>query len=249
MVSKNSETAGEKYAAMKNGSDFVYRIWDRKYAAIWFAQKVNFEHYLVDIDSAMAYYVIPDEERQEETNQIRGSMQTDAKYVLYLRELCRTYLRQAVTPHRATIFAPTAEGSVGYKCKIEFDIGQQNISKVEVLFFDESKKTSLGPPEELSLDSDMLRPRAYTVETQVKPTWLKLVLYKTASQTQNIAVRSAESFFVKIEDGVISRDGGGCSGAVTLPNQQSSTSSKQAWPAPEGAWSRIAGVLQWIRGA
>jgi hypothetical protein len=147
----------------------------------------------------MSYYVIPNEGR-EETNQVSGSMQSDVKYVSYLRNLCRTYLRQAVTPSHVSLIEHGNNGKKSYTCKIEFRVGQRNISQIEIFLYDLEKRRLPGQAgiAHLPVDQD-LHPGTYEVLCSKRPEWIQVKLVKAGSTQQAAPIKSPESFFVRIE--------------------------------------------------
>jgi hypothetical protein len=196
-----------KYNEMTQASDDANDELDKGYGAVWYTDRVNFEHYCADRRSAMAYYVLPDEGAQESRNQIRGSVLFDASHVRYLQEVCRTYLRQAITPSRARLERTDLNPC---QLSIMFRVGQTRIASIELLLFDPTKrrvaetttfKIDLSSPRDLLADTQY----SVTLPEGTEPRWIKVKLTKhrgpQSFQTgdDGLSIVSPDSFFVAVE--------------------------------------------------
>ncbi len=195
---------------IRESSDQLSSNLDQDFGLVWYSSRVNFEHYYVDRDSAIAYYVIPDEDAREQRNQLRGSVLSDVTHVSYLQEVCRTYLRQAVTPKSAIVRKDAAAA----KLKFVFSVGQRRIRKIEVLCFDLNKRPLEGgvctvEPSEESIEGismGVIEPD-HEYETDVLPEtkWIQVKLYKARVQHEiraapEAAFASPTSFFVPLKE-------------------------------------------------
>lgn len=162
--------------------------------ALWFSTQVTFEHYYVDLDSAIAYYVIPDERGKEDANVVLGSVITDASHVRYLSDVCKTYLRQAVTPELAKL----KREDDGFSLTLSFPVGQQKIKNVIVEIFGAGK--SKLKEVAFELDELCVAPgKIYQFLLDVEPDWIKVRLRKDRPLHRDTSPESPSSFFVPVD--------------------------------------------------
>jgi hypothetical protein len=190
-----------KYSEMLDASTTQCGELDRVYGAVWYTDRVNFEHYYVDRRSAIAYYVTPDEEAQEAKNRVRGSVLFDASHVQYLREVCSTYVRQAVTPAKVSI-----DASSPALLSLVFKVGQTRVSLIEVTGYDAQKKQTCRCSIPFSQANRTLLPDTpYTSPIDAVPEWIKVRIVKHRAtgelrdEDKDQEITSPQSFFARVD--------------------------------------------------
>lgn len=201
VLRSENDNKAELYKDMICASLKKNETLDTRSCAVWISDRINFEHYMVDGVVAMQYYVTPSEPSEESVNQVRGAVQNDARHVRYLREVCRTYLRQAISPRAAETQQDSATNK--WKTRFSFDVGQFNIATGEVFFFGERKSVLTGQPTPLpmEIDGSVLKPtpHEYEVETAEAPAWIRVKLWKGRKIGEGSSIPSPESFFVEVK--------------------------------------------------
>lgn len=152
-----------------------YEELDADRFAVWFSESIGTDHYLVTDQAAVAYFVVPDDERSGSTNLVRGSVFSELTHIRYLREVAESYLKRAITPG---LVSAVARGDGDLDLEIEFLTGQQKIQKVQWRFYDDARRV-LSDPYNWDVEGEAVSPGARF--RAVAPTgtgWLRVCLYK-----------------------------------------------------------------------
>ena len=202
-----------KFEEMCYKSKSICADLDSGLGAVWYTGKVNFEHYYVDLEHAIAYYVVPAESSLENRNVVKGTVHRDARYVDYMRQVCETYLQQAVTPDIFKIDSIpdnlNSEGLGGESMAMSFKVGQLNIHALEIQFHGEGKKILNGVgsitqiPLTMTGQESWLYPETvfgFTPPSNAR--WARVRMIKRVKETDEtideLPIKSPYSFFIKL---------------------------------------------------
>lgn len=117
----------------------TYGRIDKGNLAVWRSEKIQSEHYVVSENEGLQYIVIP--EPNGTKNQLMGEITYDLNRIKFLRLTAIDYLSEAVTPSYRN----------GGLC---FNVGQENVSRVDVFLVEEEGDFSQLPEDLGCADED-----------------------------------------------------------------------------------------------